>query len=187
VANPPAAHCQVIAPEPIAQSYLTIRDIDLRHVVTVIEVLSPTNKDGGRGMQQYRQKRANVCYAGANLVELDLLRGGQRLPTTQPLPPGDFCAFVTRKWQAPDAAAYVWSLRDRLPSIPIPLAGDDPDVSLELQPVFDGVYDRAGYDYTLNYDRPLQPPLADADGEWAAQLLAARQTPAWLTARQPST
>jgi hypothetical protein len=170
----------IVTEEPIEQHYLTIRDIEDRQIVTVIELLSPTNKDGSEGSREYRHKRANVCRSEAHLVELDLLRGGQRLPTTEPLPPGDFYAFLTRKWQSPHVVVYPWTLRDRLPTIPIPLKDGDPDVPLDLQPIFDGVYERAGYDYSLKYDRPLTPTLSEADQAWAAEILASRQSPAWM-------
>jgi hypothetical protein len=174
----------MIVEEPIEQTYLTVRDIEDRHVVTVIELLSPTNKDGADGLHEYRLKRANICHSDAHLVKLDLLRGGERLKTTEPLPPGDFYAFSTRKWQSPKAVVYPWTLRDRLPTIPIPLKDGDPDVPLELQPIFDGVYERAGYDYSLKYDRPITPPLSEADQAWAAEILASRQPPAWMTKQE---
>ena len=37
--------------------------------------------------------------------------------------------------------------------------------------MFINVYDRAGYDYSLNYRHALMPPLSDADQVWAQQLL----------------
>ena len=52
-----------------------------------------------------------------------------------------------------------------------PLAEGDPEVSLDLQRVFTTVYDRTGYDYALDYQRPIEPPLVEADAAWAAQLL----------------
>ena len=66
---------------------------------------------------------------------------------------------------------HAWSLRRPLPPVPIPLAGADPDVTLDLQAMFTTVYDRAGYDYSLNYRQALVPPLSDADQAWAQQLL----------------
>jgi hypothetical protein len=46
-------------------------------VVTVIEVLSPTNKRAGsRGRASFQRKRRQVLQSTANWVELDLLRDG---------------------------------------------------------------------------------------------------------------
>jgi hypothetical protein len=51
------------------------------------------------------------------------------------------------------------TLRRRLPAIPVPLPGSDPDVRLNLQDVFDTVYDSAGYDYSIDYRAAVRPPL----------------------------
>jgi hypothetical protein len=58
-----------------------------------------------------------------------------------------------------------------LPTIPVPLADDDPDVPLDLQAVFTATYERAGYDYSLDYARPLTPRLEAADADWVNGLL----------------
>jgi hypothetical protein len=57
-------------------------------------------------------------------------------------------------------------LRDRLPAVPVPLAGDDPDALLDLQAAFTTTYDRAGYDYALNYRRAVEPPLEASLADW---------------------
>ncbi len=165
------------APE---QLFLRIVDRSDRRVVTVIELLSPSNKGSGDDRRQYLQKRINIGRTHTNLVEVDLLRAGQRLATTEPLPEAEFAAYITRAGRFPDADVYVWTLRDRLPTIPIPLRGADPDVGIDLQDLFDQVYEQVGYDYALKYDQPIQPPLSDADAAWAADILAHRQPPAWM-------
>lgn len=60
-------------------------------------------------------------------------------------------------------------LREPLPEIPIPLAGDDPDVWLDLKPILDAVYDGGAYRYRL-YDSPPDPPLLGDDAAWATAL-----------------
>ncbi len=165
-------------PEERREAFLTIRALDTLEIVTVIEFLSPTNKrKGSDGQREYLAKREAILRSGTHLVELDLLRGGVRMPTVESLPPGDYYALVCRGNRRPQAEVYAWTLRDRMGRIPIPLAGTDPDVPLDLQGVFDVVYDRAGYDYSLDYCAALQPPLPEADGAWAAGLLSQRQGP----------
>jgi len=166
----PVVHT-VLVPQRFRQAYLTIRNREFQEVVTVIEVLSPWNKTPGDGRTEYLVKRTNVYLTPAHLVELDLLRGGQRLPTREPLAPADYYAFVCRKQRLPKVDVFAWTLQQALPPIPIPLAGDDPDVVLDLQVAFTTTYDRAGYDYALNYRRPVEPPLPPAVAEWAATLL----------------
>ena len=43
------------------------------------------------------------------------------------------------------------------------------DVTLDLQTVFTTTYDRAGYDYALHYERPVEPPLEANQLQWAGQ------------------
>jgi hypothetical protein len=154
------------------QAFLVIRTQQDRVVVTVIEVLSPWNKTRGAGLAEYLAKRANVLQSTANLVELDLLRGGTRLPTREPLQHGDYFAFVSRPQLRPDVDVYAWTLRHPLPTLPIPLAAADPDVLLDLQTAFTTTYDRAGYDYSLDYGGKVRPALSKRDAHWIRSCLA---------------
>jgi hypothetical protein len=165
-------------PERIREAFLTIRQRQTSEVVTVIEVLSPGNKRAhSDGRREYLRKRESVLLSDTHLVELDLLRGGIRLPTLQSLPPGDYYAFICRQEQRFQAAVYAWSLRQPCPSIPVPLAGADPDAVLDLQTIFTLVYDRAGYDYSLNYRQSIAPPLSEADQAWVQHVLAETEEP----------
>jgi hypothetical protein len=86
----------------------------------------------------------------------------------------DYYAFVAYRDRLPQVNVYSWSLRDRLPSIPVPLADDDPDATLDLGAALTIAYDRAGYDYALDYRAAVQPPLSDIDREWVRSVLAER-------------
>jgi hypothetical protein len=150
----------------------------MEEVVTVIEVLFPGNKRvGSDGQREYLRKRGDVLLSATHLVELDLLRGGERLPTIEPLPPGDYYAFVCRRQRRFQAEVYAWLLPQPLPPIPVPLAEADADIVLDLQAICTTVYDCAGYDYSLNYRQTIAPPLSDAEQAWAQQLLTAITTP----------
>jgi uncharacterized protein DUF4058 len=162
--------------DPVEEHYLVVRSRDDDEVVTVIELLSPTNKRSRDGRAEYLNKRNTVLHSAANLVEIDLLRGGQRLPTIEPLPAGDLFAFITRVERRPKVEVYSWPLERRMPRIPIPLAEGDPDVWLDLQAVFDTTYDRAGYDYALKYSKPVDPPMTESQQAWVAEHLAGRAT-----------
>jgi hypothetical protein len=102
---------------------------------------------------------------------VDLLRGGTRLPTVEPLPAGDFYVYVSRGTQRPRVEVYHWNLRDRLPDVGIPLAGGDSDVLLSLASALTVVYDRSGYEYLVDYTRNVEPPLSEADERWAQEIL----------------
>jgi hypothetical protein len=151
-----------------------LRDRQTLRIVTLIELLSPTNKrPGSEGREQYLDKREEILQSRTNLVELDLLRGGQRLPMQTELPPGDYYALVRRGWRRHRAAVYAWTLRQKMPPIPIPLQKDEPEPTLDLQAALDLSYDRAAYQDSLDYSQSLQPPARAEDADWLKEVLRA--------------
>ena len=170
--------CTFLGPVDVSEKYLVIRRLGSSEVVTVIELLSPGNKrHGSEGQAEYLSKKDEVLQSRTNLVEIDLLRGGDRFPTVEPLPPGDCYAFVRRAPRRVRADVYAWSLDRPLPTIAIPLSPGDREASLDLQAAFDSAYDRAGYDYSLEYDRPLEPPVNKATAKWIREVLKSRLRP----------
>jgi hypothetical protein len=151
--------------------HILIRDRDGNEIVTVIELLSPTNKYAGPHREQYLGKRNELLRSRTHLVELDLLRGGPRMPPDD-LPTCDYCAIVSRVEERPRAGVWPWRLRDPLPVIPIPLRQGDSDACLDVKAVIDHVYDKAGYEDFV-YTGPPEPRLAPDDAAWAAQFLPA--------------
>ena len=166
-----AVVCDLPMPIERFETYLVVRDRETMQVVTVIELLSPANKRrSGDGRREYLTKRREFLASTSHLVELDLLRGGVRLPVVGSLPPGDFYAIVSRANRRPRCEVYTWTLRDKLPAIPIPLKHGDADAVVPLQEVFDTVYQRARYDLSVKYDSPLDPPLSNVELQWVKQL-----------------
>jgi hypothetical protein len=56
-------------------------------LVTCIEVLSPSNKRRGtEGWKDYERKRQAMLLGRANFIEIDLVRGGSKLPMLDPWP-----------------------------------------------------------------------------------------------------
>jgi hypothetical protein len=150
-------------------SYLEVIDAKTREVVTVIELLSPSNKAPGADRDQYLAKRLQVLNSTAHLVEIDLLRGGPRMPLDD-LPESDYYAMVSRVEERPRAGIWPVRLRDRLPEIPVPLRQGDDDVRLDLQSILHRVYDAAGYDDYMYASEP-RPRLPPEDAEWARQFI----------------
>ena len=165
------------------ESYLEILD---RHtgqrVVTVLEVLSPTNKYAGPGRDSYLTKQREVLASQAHLIEIDLLRRG---PHTVAVPEWiarqhasyDYLICVNRAEGMRDRfRLYPRQLRQRLPRIRVPLADSDPDVVLDVQAVLAQTYEAGSYRERLRYDRPCVPPLPTDDQAWGDELIrAARQ------------
>ena len=160
-----------VAVEEVRHRQLYVRDRRTRQVVTVIEILSPTNKDAGPDRDSYLAKREQLLGGGVNLVEIDLLRGGPRMPI-EDAPDTDYCVVVAEATSLPKAGVWPIGLRDPLPTIPIPLADGDPPARLDLQRPLHDVYDAAGYADFL-YEVPPDPRLPKLDQAWADALIAA--------------
>ena len=153
------------------QRWLTIESRDLDRVVTHIELLSPSNKAKDRVV--YVQKRGLLLRSEANFVEIDLLRGGPRLPV-EGVPDRPFYALISRPEQRPQATVWSFGLRDAMPTIPIPLAGDDADVPLDLQAALHETYDRVLYERDPRlYAKAPDPPLSAEDAAWAGAIVSA--------------
>ncbi len=149
----------------IHESFIEIRDRETRDVITVIELLSPTNKTPGSDREQYIGKRKAILSSNTHLVEIDLLRGGQRMPVDD-LPPCDYVVMVSRSYERPRVELWPFTLRDALPLIPIPLRLGRADATIDLGPLLRDQFDAAGYeDYV--YRTGPQPSLSPTDAEWA--------------------
>lgn len=161
-----------VLPEPmdvVRESFIEIRDSEEEFLVTVLELLSPSNKQAGYDRDAYVAKRRNYLLSDVNFIEIDLLRGGPRMPIEE-LSPCDYYVLVKRASERTRAGVWPIRLRDCLPSIPIPLRAPDPDARLDLQAVLHSVYDRAGYRHRIYRGTP-KPKLVADDAQWADAIL----------------
>jgi hypothetical protein len=162
----------------IEEAYIQILDKESgQRIVTVIEVVSPSNKTAGPGRESYRKKQLDVLSSDAHLVEIDLLRAGHHVLTVP-------------KWAARDRGTYDYlvcvnradgprgrytmyrrSVREPLPRIGVPLAEPDPNVPLDLQAALERVYDMGSYRDRINYAAACRPPLSAEDQAWADELV----------------
>jgi hypothetical protein len=158
--------------EEIKEAYLKIMHVESEDLVTVIEVLSPTNKiRGARGRTSFMEKRFQVLNSDVHWVEIDLLRAGVPSVTRPPLLPSDYRVLVSRGGKRTSARYWPICVRQPLPVIPIPLRGMGPHVPLDLGAVLRTVYDRAAYDLSVDYRKEPDPPLQGDDAKWARDLL----------------
>jgi hypothetical protein len=155
--------------EEVIEHRLEIRQRSDRGLVTVIELLSPSNKEPP-GERLYLKKHFELIHQAVHLVELDFLIGGKRLPVAADLPNGHYYAFVSRSGRRPLSEVYAWSIREPLPTIPIPLKAPDPDMPLNLAEIFATVYQRARYERSIDYKAPLRLSLSAEDRAWAEAL-----------------
>ena len=162
----------VLLEQEVRESFVKVFSRRTKEVVTVIEVLSPTNKIAGSvGRDQYEAKREGVMRSDTHWVELDFLRDGVPTIARDLYPPCQYTVHVSRANRRQSATVWPIRLEERLPRIPIPLKGDDPDAHVELQPVLDTVYDRSVYSVDLDYTQDPVPPLPPALAKWANKLL----------------
>ncbi len=174
VATPTATPVEVRVPMLIEfrEGYLEVKETKNKEVVTVIEVLSPANKRSGQGRKIYEEKRQQVLGSRTNLVEIDLLRGWKPLPIFDSNLTGNYRILVSRGERRPKADLYLFNLPDAIPNFPLPLRRDDVEPIVELQPLINQLYDRAGYDYTIDYNNSeTVPKLSESEATWVDNLL----------------
>jgi hypothetical protein len=146
-----------------------------QRLVTCIEVLSPSNKRPGTpGWDLYLRKRQSLMLGNVHLVEIDLLRGGQRMPMLDPWPDSPYVLMVAKAKKSQLCQAWPSHFQRPLPTIPGPLARPDPAIPLNLQPMIEDIYQRYRYERSLDYTKPLTPPLDAEQAAWLDQQLRAR-------------
>ena len=166
--------------EPARHFSVEIRDGSRGHkLITLIEILSPSNKKRGPDRTSYQVKQRQILESDASLIEIDLLRGGSHILPSKALEQGvsridpapDYLVMVSRAWNRSDDLhgyiAFPIPLRESLPCIPIPLKDGEPEIPLDLQLVFDTTYDTGPYNRgAVDYAKPPRPALNAEDTGW---------------------
>lgn len=173
-----SSHAVAIAPAPLTgtavmevptrYARVEVRTVADATLVTAIELLSPVNKrPGADGADAYEKKRQQLFFSDAHLLEIDLLRGGQRPRLAESLPPASYFIFLSRADRRPQIEIWPVALSDALPTVPVPLHAPDPDVALHLGQVLHQVYRNARYDVQVDYRQPPpSPELRAEDAAW---------------------
>jgi hypothetical protein len=161
-------------PEEVREAYLEIRDMKVGKVITVIEVLSPTNKRAGIGRNIYEEKRNAVLESATHLVEIDLLRRGKPMTMTGRVPTSDYRILVSRAPQRPRAQLYAFNLQQPIPSFNLPLQPSDPELPIDLQQILQTLYQQARYDMAIDYQQDPVPPVDAEQQAWMDALLVER-------------
>ena len=163
----------VMTPVPTRVTYLEVRAAS-GQVVTVVEILSPTNKTPGSGRADYVRKREGILASDVNLVEIDLLRGGQSMPLATAIPDYHYRILVSREWQRPNANLFPFTVQDTIPQFPLPLRADDDELRVDLGELLERMHHTARYNDFVDYS--VLPPAPALDGEtqqWVDGRLAA--------------
>jgi hypothetical protein len=119
-------------------------------LVTRVEVLSPANKPPGSDYRNYLRKRTQTLRAGTQLVEIDLIHEQRAVIADIPnYATGELNAypyvitisFPHQVGQAGSTDFYGAGVLDPLPTIPIPLKGQDV-VVIDMNSVYETAYQR---------------------------------------------
>jgi hypothetical protein len=163
--------------EPQTLRSIRIVTADGGDLVTAVEILSPSNKIGDTGRDAFREKQRTLLEGKANVVVIDLIRAGRHVIAVPLLElprrvRQSYKAVVIRGWKQTQAEVYPISIREKMPTIKVPLRRTDPDALLDLQAILATAYDDGGYD-SIDYRRPLDPALSEGDEKWVDKMLKA--------------
>ena len=164
---------QIPLPRPIEirERYLEVREAETNAVITVIEVLSPSNKRKGKGRSDYEAKRSKILHTDSHLIEIDLLRSEEPI-TMSGGNPLDYHVLVSRSTERPTADLYAFILQEPIPTFPLPLREIDESIEVDLQAIVNKAYIEGAYSIRLNYQNPIPPPaLPETDRLWVQELL----------------
>lgn len=175
LAESDALAVEVPMPEEVRLAYLEVRQPGTHQLVTVVELLSPTNKRPGEGREAYLKKRREVLGTRIHLVEIDLLRAWDPMPVVGDGKSYDYRILLSRGNRRPRASLYVFEVRQPFPTFPLPLQRGDQEPVVDLGRLLHELYDRAGYDLRLDYKVEPEPPLRQPDAVWADALLREKQ------------
>jgi hypothetical protein len=159
------------SPLEIKEGYLEIREVSTGKVVTIIEILSPTNKKSKEGRKSYLDKRDKIFESDTNLVEIDLIRTGEQMPMITHIPDTDYRILVVRSHRLPSAQLFPFSVRETIPNFTIPLQKSEPEIEVNIQTLLLAIYEKARFDLTLDYNIPPIPDLSVENQEWMDLLL----------------
>nr|WP_309688502.1 DUF4058 family protein [Armatimonas sp.] len=166
---------------PVRQRFIEIQshDAEDRRVLTVIELLSHSNKSAGRGRDEYLAKQKTLLESEVHLLEIDLLRASEyTLAASQNslrarFGPFHYAASLHRGGYGQRFQAVAWTVQDRLPTVLVPLDEAHPDIEIDLQLVFERTYDEGGFDRMVDYAKSPEPALADETlAGWVASMSA---------------
>ena len=173
VIDPPSVQSQMPLEVEMRIANVEVRKTGTDKLVTAIEILSPVNKRSGPQREKYLRKRQALFRSDVHIMEIDLLRSGQRSPLAVTPPAAPYYVTLGRARNRPRVDVWSIQLDERLPRLPVPLLSPDPDIALDLGAIVREVYERGAYARRLDYAQPVPPPeLTVEQQKWVAQLLA---------------
>lgn len=157
----------------VREASLAIIDARDRRVVAVIEVMSPSNKSpGSPGRELYGRKRREVLQSQAHWIEIDLLLRGQPFFPRELAPACHYLVHASRR-TTQRRRTLIWPIRlqDALPTIGIPLTGDEPPAHLDLQAALTAAYEGSALEADIDYSADPVPLFPRGVAEWVTERL----------------
>ncbi len=161
------------ADEEHIEEYIGIFRLSDQQLLTVVEVVSPSNKTTAAGREAYLGTWEQGKAAGANLVEIDLVIQGQPmlLHIRDNLPDWNYVVTVFRALRPAQYEVYIATLQKRLPRFRVPLTATDSDPVLDLQSAFSRCYAKADLGGRIDYRVMPALPLSEENRSWIDKLL----------------
>ena len=155
------------------EEFIEIRQRTDGKLITLIDVVSPSNRMTEPGRQAYLARRRDARNGGANLVEIDLVLQGDSLIdySREGLPEWDYAVTVTRATQMDRREIYTSTVQKRLPRFRLPLAGDDRDTVVDLQTSIQRAYEHGGFGSKIDYQKSPLAKLSPENLKWVDELL----------------
>jgi hypothetical protein len=168
-------------PDEEPELFIAIRSLEnWDEVVTIIEILSPSNKrEGSVGRSAYVAKQRDTLHSHTNLMEVDLLRGGVHTaaaPKEDLARHGEWHYLITvhRPVRAWHFEYWFSRLQNPLPDVKVPLTEGLADFNLPLQAAFDRAYDKGPYKRRIDYRRDPPVDFDEATLRWIDRWLKER-------------
>jgi len=119
----------------VPEDYWEIVEAATEQVVTVIEILSLSNKMSGKDRRVYEYKRERIFRTPTHLVEIDLLRAGEPMPVTFLQTNGHTDHYripIKRGDRGRRAYLYPFNVREVIPVFALPLQPGDHEPPVRL-------------------------------------------------------
>ncbi|MGQ9656508.1 MAG: DUF4058 family protein [Fimbriimonadales bacterium] len=154
--------------EPVREPFIEIYSLHApeRTLVSVIEILSPTNKlPHSEGRRLYLRKQRDLLNSAVHLLEIDLLHAGAHtvfLPLEalqRARAAWDYLICLHRAgWTGCEADVWFVDLTEPMPAVWLPLRAPDADLVVHLQAAFEDAYREGQYHKVVDYRQP--PPVS---------------------------
>lgn len=151
------------------EEYLEIRLRSDGRLVTLLDVVSPTNRTTPGGRAEYEHQRQAARGVGANLVEVDLVLQGT--PLLDEARTWDYGVAITRATSPDRHEVFTASLREALPRFKLPLGRNDRDLVVDLAILFHRAFEQGAFGGKIDYTQAPKTTLRDADREWVEALV----------------